>query len=135
MRLSKKDKKEIQTLIYRYSGPRANIGYTFEPLRYGDTDEPKLEEIIFIYADDFDIVLSALKSKYPLDDPDTGETYEAFDPCWDNPIPESIWHEILTELDAWPAKEPELRIFIDSFIAWVRAHLKRANGIIVTGNL
>ncbi|MDN4077879.1 hypothetical protein QYF52_08035 [Paenibacillus polymyxa] len=88
--MSEKDKKEIQTLIYRYSGPRANIGYTFEPLRYGDTDEPKLEEMIFIYADDFDIVLSELKSKYPLVDPDTGETYEAFDPCWDNPIQASV---------------------------------------------
>ncbi|AUO07844.1 hypothetical protein NS115_00525 [Paenibacillus jamilae] len=133
--MTKKGKTEIQTLIYRYSGPRANIGYTFEPLRYGDTDEPKLEEMIFIYADDFDIVLSVLKSKYPLVDPDTGETYEAFDACWDNPIQASVWHEILTELDAWPAKEPELRIFIDSFTAWVRAHLKQADGIIVTGNL
>nr|WP_231116851.1 hypothetical protein [Paenibacillus polymyxa] len=135
MKLSKKDKKEIQTLIYRYSGPRANIGYTFEPLRYGDTDEPKLEEMLFIYADDFDIVLSVLKPKYPLVDPDTGETYETFDACWDNPIQASVWHEILTELAPWPAKEPELRIFIDSFTAWVRAHLKQADGIIVTGNL
>ncbi|QDY83545.1 hypothetical protein FQU75_09040 [Paenibacillus polymyxa] len=133
--MSKKGKKEIETLIYRYKGPRANIGYTFEPLRYGDIDEPKLEEMLFIYADDFDIVLSALKSKYPLVDPDTGETYEAFDPCWDNPIPKSIWDGILIELDAWPAKESELRIFIDSFTAWVRVHLKRADGIIVTGNL
>lgn len=71
--MTKKGKTEIQTLIYRYSGPRANIGYTFEPLRYGDTDEPKLEEMIFIYADDFDIVLSVLKSIYPLVDPDTGK--------------------------------------------------------------
>ncbi|MEK5320972.1 hypothetical protein NSS94_17175 [Paenibacillus sp. FSL L8-0644] len=133
--MTKKGKTEIQTLIYRYGGPRANIGYTFEPLRYGDTDEPKLGEMIFIYADDFDIVLSVLKSKYPLVDPDTGETYEDFDACWDNPIQASVWHEILTELDAWPAKEPELRIFIDSFTAWVRAHLKQADGIIVTGNL
>ncbi|WP_342426748.1 hypothetical protein [Paenibacillus sp. FSL L8-0158] len=133
--MTKKRQTEIQTLIYRYSGPRANIGYTFEPLRYEDTDEPKLEEMIFIYADDFDIVLSALKSKYPLVDPDTGETYEAFDPCWDNPIQASVWHEILTQLDTWPAKDPELRIFINSFTAWVRAHLKQADGIIVTGNL
>ncbi|WP_235332320.1 hypothetical protein [Paenibacillus terrae] len=112
-----------------------NVGYIFAPLRFRDTDEPKLEEMIFIYADDFDILLSALKSKYPLIDSETEETYEAFDPCWDNPISEPVWREILTEMDAWPTKELELRAFIDSFTTWARVQLEQAEGIVVTGNL
>ncbi|MGQ3480808.1 hypothetical protein [Paenibacillus sp. TY11] len=43
--------------------------------------------------------------------------------------------EILTEMDAWPAKEPELRAFIDSFTTWARMQLERVDGIVVTGNL
>ncbi|MBE0343181.1 hypothetical protein E4V51_22155, partial [Paenibacillus sp. 28ISP30-2] len=117
-------KREIPTMVYRYSGPRLNIGYTFAPLGYQDAYEPDMEEMIFIYADDFDLLLPALKSKYPLIDPDTGETYESFDPCWDNPISEPVWREILLELDDWPASELEMRAFIDSFTGWVRAQLE-----------
>jgi hypothetical protein len=58
-----------------------------------------------------------------------------FDPCWDNPIRKGAWAGILAELDRQTITDPPLREFLDEFVTWIKAWLKIADAIEITGNL
>ncbi|MEK3919524.1 hypothetical protein [Paenibacillus sp. FSL K6-2393] len=133
--MAKKSKRTIPALMYQYQGPQRNVGFVLSPLYIEESVEVEMEDMLFIYNEDFDYIRSALDRAFPLTDPRTGEEMKALDPCWDNPITKDVWVEILSELDQQVVAEPELRNFLNQFTAWVRNHLQLADGIEVTGNL
>lgn len=110
--MAKKSNRTIPALMYQYQGPQRNVGFVLSPLYIEESVEVEMEA-----------------------DPRTGEEMKALDPCWENPITKEVWVEILSELDQQVVAEPELRIFLNRFTAWVRNHLQLADGIEVTGNL
>ena len=118
---------------FRYQGPRNGIGYTFCPLRAGSTVENA--DHIFIYDEDFTGPIQVIKQQYPLDEAYVGEGYEAFDACWDNPIPADVWFRIFEELESLYPDDSEAQSFIHTFIDWAREALQEADGIEVVGNL
>lgn len=83
----------------------------YPPLYIEDSVEVEMEDMLFIYNEDFDYIRPALDRVFPLTDPRTGEEMKALDPCWDNPITKEVWVGILSELDQQVVAEPELRIF------------------------
>ncbi|WP_411735257.1 hypothetical protein [Paenibacillus sp. M2] len=133
--MAKKLKRTIPALVYQYQGPQRNVGFVLSPLYIQESVEVEIEDMLFIYNEDFDYIRPALDRTFPLIDPRTGEEMKALDPCWDNPITKDVWVEILSELDQQVVAEPELRNFLNQFTAWVRNHLQLADGIEVTGNL
>lgn len=134
--MSRKSKNEIPVLRYRYQGPQRNIGFTFSPLYLNEADsEDKLEEMLFIYDEDFVYIRPAVSRAFPFTDPVTGEELDALDPCWDNPVPKDRWGAVLAELDQLGGPDPELRRFIRQFTDWARHQLEHADGIEITGNL
>ncbi|OME98013.1 hypothetical protein BK124_12265 [Paenibacillus amylolyticus] len=133
--MAKKSKRTIPALMYQYQGPQRNVGFVLSPLYIEESVEVEKEDMLFIYNEDFDYIRPALDRAFPLTDPRTGEEMKAFDPCWENPITKVVWVGLLSELDQQVVAEPELRNFLNQFIAWVRNHLQLADGIEVTGNL
>ncbi|KLU55933.1 MULTISPECIES: hypothetical protein [Paenibacillus] len=133
--MAKKSKKTIPALIYQYQGPQRNVGFVLSPLYIEESVEVEMEDMLFIYNEDFDYIRPALDRAFPLTDPRTGEEMKTFDPCWENPITKEVWVGILSELDQQVVAEPEFRMFLNQFTAWVRNHLQLADGIEVTGNL
>ncbi|WP_434749946.1 hypothetical protein [Paenibacillus amylolyticus] len=133
---TRKSKSKIPVLVYRYKGPERNIGFTLSPL-YENEDiyEIRHEDMLFIYDEDFEYIRPAINRVFPLTDLRSGEELQAFDPCWDNPIPKEAWAGILAELEQREAAEAEMQLFLDSFTAWVRNVLELADGIEITGNL
>ncbi|WP_339297633.1 hypothetical protein MKY92_22040 [Paenibacillus sp. FSL R5-0623] len=133
--MAKKSKRTIPALMYQYQGPQRNVGFVLSPLYIQESVEVEMEDMLFIYNEDFDYIRPALDRAFPLIDPRTGEEMKALDPCWENPIMKDVWAEILSALDQQVVAEPELRNFLNQFIAWVRNHLQLADGIEVIGNL
>lgn len=133
--MAKHSKRTIPTLIYQYQGPQRNVGFVLSPLYIEESVEVEMEDMLFIYNEDFDSIRPALDRAFPLTDPRTGEEMKALDPCWENPIMKDVWAEILSALDQQLVTDPELRIFLNRFTVWVRNHLQLADGIEVTGNL
>lgn len=133
--MAKKSKRTIPALIYQYQGPQRNVGFVLSPLYIEESVEVEMEDMLFIYNEDFDYICSALDRAFPLTDPRTGEEMKALDSCWENPITKDVWVGILSELDQQVVAEPELRNFLNQFTAWVKNHLQLADGIEVTGNL
>lgn len=133
--MANRSKETIPVLLYRYQGPYRNIGFTLSPLYLDDTIEIKPEQMLFIYDEDFIYIRLALNQAFPLTDPHTGEELEMFDPCWDNPIRKEAWSGIFAELDRQTITDPELREFLDQLVIWIKAWLKTADGIEITGNL
>lgn len=134
--MASRSKSVIPVLRYRYEGPRRNIGYTLSPLYLNEEaggDQP--EEMLFIYSEDFEYLQPAVSRVFPLTDPVTGEEMASLDPCWENPIPKSLWESILTELEQQAGLDSELQNFLEQFISWARNHLRTADGIEITGNL
>ncbi|MFD1884102.1 hypothetical protein [Paenibacillus wenxiniae] len=123
----------IPKLIYQYRGPRNNPGYIFSSEE--DDAKQKSESMLFIYSDDFECILPIVKAQYPLIDPRTGEQYDAFDPCWDNPISAATWTNILEELDHCIPENADQRTFVDQFTAWIRSKLAHTDTIIIEGTL
>ncbi|WP_145046692.1 hypothetical protein [Paenibacillus xylanexedens] len=133
--MSGTSKPEIPVLIYRYQGPRRNIGYTLSPFYLKEQPEVSMDNMLFIYAVDFDYIQPFLEKHFPLIDAFTGESMEKFDPCWDNPLMKETWLMILEDLEQHPVEELELRSFIERFTSWIRKHVHQADGIEVSGNL
>ncbi|MGO4732303.1 hypothetical protein [Paenibacillus sp. 2KB_22] len=133
--MAKQSKRTIPALIYQYQGPQRNVGFVLSPLYIHESVEVEMEDMLFIYNEDFDYIRPALDRIFPLIDPRTGEEMKALDPCWENPIIKDVWTEILSALDQQLVTDPELRIFLNRFTVWVRNHLQWADGIEVIGNL
>ncbi|MEK4517047.1 hypothetical protein NSS64_17290 [Paenibacillus sp. FSL H8-0122] len=134
--MASRSKSKIPVLLYRYTGPPRNIGFTFS--RYDlnmDAGGIAPGEMLFIYEGDFEYLKPAVSRVFPLSDPFTGEEMTSLDPCWENPIPKSQWESILSELEQQPVTDSELQDFQNQFISWARNHLKTADGIEITGNL
>ncbi|OBR66979.1 hypothetical protein A7K91_21900 [Paenibacillus oryzae] len=130
------EKTTIPVLLYRYKGPRRNIGFTLSPLYLNEASPPiETEQMLFIYNEDFEYIRPALDRVFPLADPYTGEMMLMLDPCWDNPIPKNVWTGVLAELEEMKADEPELAPFLEAFITWAKKQLDHADGIEVMGNL
>ncbi|MDQ0171201.1 hypothetical protein [Paenibacillus tundrae] len=128
-------KQEIPVLIYRYQGPRRNIGYTLSPFYVKEQLEVSKDDMLFIYAEDFEYIQPFVEKHFPLIDAFTGESMDKFDPCWDNPLMKEAWLVILEDLEKYPFEELELGSFIEKFMTWVRKHVHQADGIEVSGNL
>lgn len=134
--MTNKSKDSIPVLIYRYQGPKRNIGFTLSPfLIEDDQQDISLQEMLFIYNEDFDYIRPLLDKHFPLTNPYTMETMNGLDPCWDNPIGKEIWVAVLEELDQQQVEDPELAVFWQQFKTWISTHVQNADGIEVTGNL
>lgn len=135
--MTRQPKKQIPVLLYRYEGPGRNIGYTLSPLYMDEQAQSKVveEEMLFIYAEDFVPILEVLERYFPLEDMHRGEMMESFDHCFDNPISKAVWLSVLDELNLQTFEEPDLRSFMDRFVAWASKTLETADGIDVEGNL
>lgn len=134
--MASRSKSEIPVLLYGYAGPRRNIGFTFS--RYNLNMEEggsAPEEMLFIYEEDFEYLKPAVARVFPVANPFTGEEQTSLDPCWENPIPKSLWESILSELEQQRVRDSELQDFLNQFISWARNHLRTADGIEITGNL
>lgn len=123
----------IQILKLHYTGPRRNIGFTFFAAKNA---EPIAQfRQLFLYEIDAECILTLIRPKYPLTDPESGEWVESFDPCWDNPIPKTAWLTILDELHALqPRDEPEAA-FLTAFKQWLQQALNLGDYVTVSGNL
>ncbi|MDQ0661022.1 hypothetical protein [Paenibacillus sp. W2I17] len=84
--MAKKSKRTIPALMYQYQGPQRNVGFVLSPLYIEESVEVEMEDMLFIYNEDFDYICPALDRVFPLTDPRTGEEMKALDPCWENPI-------------------------------------------------
>lgn len=135
--MAKKSKRAIPVLLYRYQGPQRNVGFTLSPLYLQESVAVELEDMLFIYNEDFDYIRPALDKVFPLTDPQTGEEMKALDPCWENLIMKEVWTGVLAEMDQQVAEESELelQVFLGRFIRWIRKNLESTDGIEVIGNL
>lgn len=134
--MAPKANHSIPVLIYRYQGPKRNIGFTLSPFDMEENEKDiSLQDMLFIYNEDFDYIRPLLDKHFPLVNPYTMETMNQFDPCWDNPIRKEIWLAVLEELHQQHIEDEELAIFWQQFKTWISTHLQNADGIEVTGNL
>ena len=126
-------KDPIQILKLHYTGPRRNIGFTFFAAKNA---EPITQfRQLFLYEIDAELILTLIRPKYPLPNPESGENLEKFDPCWDNPIPKTIWLTILNELqNLQPQDEPQAT-FLNEFKQWLQQALNIGDYVTVSGNL
>ncbi|PQP85115.1 hypothetical protein C0Q44_11685 [Paenibacillus sp. PCH8] len=77
--MAKKSKRTIPALMYQYQGPQRNVGFVLSPLYIQESVEVEMEDMLFIYNEDFDYIRPALDSAFPLTDPRTGEEMKALD--------------------------------------------------------
>ncbi|PYE49721.1 hypothetical protein HUB98_09675 [Paenibacillus barcinonensis] len=134
--MARTSKSKIPVLLYRYEGPARNIGFTFSPLYLNeDTSQVRQEDMLFIYDEDFEHIRPAISHIFPITDPWSGETVQAFDPCWNNPIAKEAWQTIVADFKQVNSADPDLQMFLDKLTVWIRKVLDHADGIEVTGNL
>ncbi|CAJ1313818.1 hypothetical protein [Paenibacillus nuruki] len=134
--MAKQANNSIPVLIYRYQGPKRNIGFHLSPFNKEENQtEISFKDMLFIYNEDFNYIRPLLDKRFPMIHPYTMETMNQFDPCWDNPIGKEIWMDILAELQQQNVEEEELQLFLQQFHTWISERLQSAEGIEVTGNL
>lgn len=126
-------KDPIQILKLDYAGPRRNIGFTF----FAAKNEEPLARFrrIFMYEIDAESILALVRPKYPLTDPESGQRSESFDPCWDNPIPKTVWLTILDELHALQPQDEREAAFLAEFKKWLQQALDIGDYVTISGNL
>lgn len=117
----------------RYDGPSRNVGFDFCPSSLSGEDLD--DRCVFMYEEDAEFVISKLRGRYPLIDPQSGEVQEKLDPCWDNPIPRAVWLEIADELEALRPEQQDEAEFVRTFARWLRQALEVGDYVTVTGNL
>ncbi len=134
--MAKQANDSIPVLIYRYQGPKRNIGFHLSPFYIKENQkEISFKEMLFIYNEDFNYIRPLLDKRFPLINPYTMEPMSQLDPCWDNPIEKEIWLDVLQELQPQHAENEELQLFLQQFHTWANKQLQSADGIEVTGNL
>lgn len=123
----------IHILKLHYEGPRRNVGFTFFAAK---NQEPVAQfRQLFLYEIDAERILALIRPKYPLTDPESGESLSSFDPCWDNPIPKAVWLTILDELHAIPPQDEPEAAFLTHFKHWLQQALEVGDYVTISGNL
>lgn len=91
------------------------------------------EKYLFIPSEDFDLVILAFQSVYPLQNSENIES--SFDYTGRNDFDNSNVHQIVKNLASIENEDPDFEIFIRNLIQWLQIQLRFADYIIVEGNL
>ncbi|MCL9806556.1 hypothetical protein NAT51_13555 [Flavobacterium amniphilum] len=89
----------------------------------------------FIPASDFDYIIKAFQSVFPLHDSWNNTIEEHFDVCGDNYFDKEICSVILKKMSQLEINDPEVIKFIKEVTNWFNDKLNYADYIVVSGNL
>lgn len=93
------------------------------------------DKSLFIQTKDFEYVIDAFKSVFPLTDSDTGETQRCFDTVGHNFFDNKTSRIIVDEMAKIRAKDPNVEMFLRDLIKWFNTRLRYADEIVMYGNL
>jgi hypothetical protein len=119
-----------------YKPPKEKYGFILFPAKFGDKwDKIPDDKHLFIHYSDFEHIIAAIKSIYPVTRPDTNDTEEEFDVCGMNWIHNQAWSEITSKLQSDVYEDAELKRFVDDFCAWIAENQIGSDEIMVQGTL
>lgn len=137
--IEKSIKKIHEQLFYLTVNPNEpidNIGFilTAENESLDKYVTPR-DKSLFIQSKDFEYVIDAFKSVFPLTDSETGEMQECFDIVSDNFFNNKTSRIIVNKMAEFKTKDPNVESFLRNLIKWLNIQLRYADNIIVYGNL
>lgn len=94
-----------------------------------------IDKSLFIQTKDFEHVIDAFKSVFPLTNSDTGETQNCFDIVSDNFFDNKTARIIVERIAKIKTKDPNVETFLRDLIKWFNTQLRYADEIVVYGNL
>ena len=100
-----------------------------------DKYETSRDKSLFIQSKDFEYVIDAFESVFPLTDSETGEIQEFFDIVSDNFFDNKTSRIIVDKMAKIKTKDPNLESFLRDLIKWFNIQLRYADDIIVYGDL
>ena len=93
------------------------------------------DKSLFIQSKDFEHVIDAFRSVFPLTNSETGEIQECFDIVSDNFFDNKTSRIIVDRMAKIKTKDPNFESFLRDLIKWFNIQLRYADDIIVYGNL
>lgn len=93
------------------------------------------EKHLLIHFSDFELLLDAVGSVYPLLDIETGEVQECFEVCGMNSIHAAAWSGILERIRRLQPEDEKQKAFLHDVADWLVENLSLADGIMVNGTL
>jgi hypothetical protein len=93
------------------------------------------DKSLFIQTKDFEYVMDAFKSVFPLTDSKTGEIQNCFDIVSHNFFDNKTSRIIVDRIAKTKTKDPNVEMFLRDLVKWFNTQLRYANEIVVYGNL
>lgn len=93
------------------------------------------DKSLFIQTKDFEIVLDAFESEFPIPDRNNGEIQECFDPVSHNIFSNKTSRKIVDNMSKIRTSDRNTELFIRELIKWFHVRLRYADEIIIYGNL
>lgn len=90
---------------------------------------------LFIHTKDFEYVIDAFKSVFPLKDPNRDEMQCCFDLVGHNTFNNKTSRTIVRQMAKIKTQDPNIESFLRDLIKWFNDRLRYADDIIVYGNL
>ena len=93
------------------------------------------DKSLFIQTKDFEYVIEAFKSVFPLKDTDGNELQSSFDIVSNNIFDNKTSRVIVKKIAEIKTKDPNVELFLRDLIKWFNTQLRYADDIVVYGNL
>lgn len=118
------------------NNPVSKIGFILWPENAkGEFYKTEKRNDAFISAEDFDIVLKAFNSVFPLKDLDNNVEQETFDITGNNFFDNNVCKQILEKINKIESDDEKVKMFLKQIINWLNDKLFYADYIVVYGNL
>ena len=114
----------------------SKIGFILWPANEdGKFYETEKRNDVFIQTEDFDIIIEAFNSVYPVINPHNGLIEDGFDYCGHNFFDHKTSVVIVQKISQIQTNDEKVKTFLKEVINWLNDKLSYADRIVVYGNL
>ncbi|WP_286965202.1 hypothetical protein [Flavobacterium sp. UBA4854] len=118
------------------NNPVSKIGFILWPENAeGEFYRTEKRNEVFIQTEDFNIVIEAFKSVYPIQNPWNNLIEDEFDVLGDNFFDNKTCKEIVKKINQIETDDEKVKMFLKKLINWLNDKLSYADYIVVYGNL
>ncbi|MET3027337.1 hypothetical protein ABXT06_11695 [Flavobacterium sp. UW10123] len=118
------------------NNPVSKIGFILWPENAkGEFYKTLKRNDVFIQTEDFNIVIEAFKSVYPIQNPWNNLIEDEFDVLGDNFFDNKTCKEIVKKINQIETNDEKVKLFLKKLINWLNDKLSYADYIVVYGNL